>query len=277
MDRRTRLHKILTKIETQLQALIEGSTLRLLPHNENDFSLPRQIITAMESAIYQDQHGDSIAPDLFTIYVHPIVESTLSANQTLLDELAEIIHLSGIEAGFIFYSQPSIRIKSDPDLKEHKIIIMPEIRSGKIDKTSTVLVNLEGADDSNSPSAFLLVDGNHVYSLTEPVVNIGRRVDNHLVIDDKRVSRLHAQLRLINEKFVIFDLDSTSGTFVNNRLVKQHTLESGDVISLAGVQLVFGQDEYISHEFTGDSTESKLGSTRPLHPLTEDENQNSSR
>jgi pSer/pThr/pTyr-binding forkhead associated (FHA) protein len=153
---------------------------------------------------------------------------------------------------------------------------MPEIRSGQIDKTSTVLVNIEGTGKTIFPSAFLLVEGKHVYSLTEPVVNIGRRVDNHLVIDDKRVSRLHAQLRLINENYVIFDLDSTSGTFVNNNLVQQHTLESGDVISLAGVQLVFGQDEFISLEFEGDSTESELGSTRPLHPLTEDENQNSS-
>lgn len=276
MDQRTRLHKILTKIETQLQSLIEGSAVRLLPYIDNNFNLSRQIVTAMESAIQVDKDGFSIAPNLFTLYVHPLVESTLNANQTLLDELAELIFLSGTEAGLIFYSHPSIRVRPDPDLKQHKVIIMPEIKSGQLDKTSTVIVSIEGAEKSIFPTAFLLVEGNHVYSLTEPVVNIGRRVDNHLVIDDKRVSRLHAQLRLIDEKFVIFDLDSTSGTFVNDNLIQQHTLESGDVISLAGVQLVFGQDEFISHEFEGDSTESELGPTRPLHPLTEDENQSSS-
>jgi len=66
--------------------------------------------------------------------------------------------------------------------------------------------------------------------------------DNHLVIDDPRVSRLHAQLRIVRGQFVIFDLDSTGGTFVNGQRIHQYTLRAGDVISLAGVPLVFGQE-----------------------------------
>jgi pSer/pThr/pTyr-binding forkhead associated (FHA) protein len=76
------------------------------------------------------------------------------------------------------------------------------------------------------------------------VINIGRRPDNQLVINDSRVSRIHAQLRAINGLYIIFDLDTTGGTFVNGQKINQCTLYPGDVISLAGVPLIFGQDEY---------------------------------
>jgi pSer/pThr/pTyr-binding forkhead associated (FHA) protein len=74
------------------------------------------------------------------------------------------------------------------------------------------------------------------------VINIGRRLDNQLVIDDPRISRSHAQLRAIKGRFVIFDLNSTGGTFVNGERTSQSVMYPGDVISLAGVPLVYGQD-----------------------------------
>jgi pSer/pThr/pTyr-binding forkhead associated (FHA) protein len=67
-------------------------------------------------------------------------------------------------------------------------------------------------------------------------------LDNQLVIDDPRISRNHAQLRAIKGRYVIFDLNSTGGTFVNGQRTSQSVMYPGDVISLAGVPLVFGQD-----------------------------------
>jgi pSer/pThr/pTyr-binding forkhead associated (FHA) protein len=78
--------------------------------------------------------------------------------------------------------------------------------------------------------------------LNDPVVNIGRRLENHLVIDDPRISRNHSQLRAINGRYVLFDLNSTGGSFVNGQRTSQTVLYPGDVVSLAGVALIFGQD-----------------------------------
>ncbi|MDP2778413.1 MAG: FHA domain-containing protein, partial [Anaerolineales bacterium] len=91
-------------------------------------------------------------------------------------------------------------------------------------------------------SAFLIVEGVRVFPLLLPVVNIGRRLENQLIIDDPRVSRNHAQLRTIKGRYVVFDLNSTGGTFVNGQRTNQIVLYPGDVISLAGVALIFGQD-----------------------------------
>ena len=48
---------------------------------------------------------------------------------------------------------------------------------------------------------------------------------------------------LIQGRFVIFDLDSMGGTFVNDVAVSSHVLNPGDVIRLAGVPLVYGLEE----------------------------------
>lgn len=274
MDRRTRLQKILNILETRLQTIIEGSTARFLQLGSDQINLSLQLVTAMETGIQRDEHGSSIAPNLFTLYVHPFESSSFLENQTILDELAELIFLSGTEAGLTFHSPPSIRIKTDPELTQYEINIIPEIRTGQLSQTTTMAVNFDESVERIFPNAFLLVGGDRVYTLTEPVINIGRRVDNHLVIDDNRVSRLHAQLRFINDKYVIFDLDSTSGTFVNDNMIQQHTLETGDVISLAGVPLVFGQDEAISSASSEDSSNSEQDSTRPLYLGPEYENTN---
>jgi pSer/pThr/pTyr-binding forkhead associated (FHA) protein len=103
------------------------------------------------------------------------------------------------------------------------------------------------------PNAFLIVNGLSTYPLTQMVINIGCDPTNQLVLEDPRVSRMHAQLRFITDRFVIFDLDSKEGTFVNGVSITSHVLNPGDVIMLAGVPLVYGQE-----------TSSQLGYTQEL-------------
>lgn len=89
--------------------------------------------------------------------------------------------------------------------------------------------------------AFLVVDGVKVIPLTRPVISIGRRVENTVVLDDPRVSRSHAELRAVKGRYVLYDLKSTGGSFVNGVRVTQSLLYPGDIISLAGVNVVYGQ------------------------------------
>ncbi len=89
--------------------------------------------------------------------------------------------------------------------------------------------------------AFVIVDGIKVIPLSQPLIRIGRRLENNLVLDDPRVSRTHAELRAINGRYVLFDLNSTGGTYVNGVKITQSVVYPGDVISLAGVNLVYGQ------------------------------------
>lgn len=95
---------------------------------------------------------------------------------------------------------------------------------------------------TNQMSKAFLVIQNQVFPLTREVTLIGRRLTNHLVVDDRRVSRMHAQIRSINNQFLLVDLNSTGGTFVNGEKIYLIALYSGDLISLAGIPISFIQD-----------------------------------
>jgi pSer/pThr/pTyr-binding forkhead associated (FHA) protein len=100
------------------------------------------------------------------------------------------------------------------------------------------------AEDINTipANAFFLVDGTRFYPLVKAVIKIGRRLENDLVIDDPRVSRNHAQLRATEGHYVLVDLSSTSGTFVNGNRIRETILYPNDTVSLGGVKLTFHQD-----------------------------------
>jgi hypothetical protein len=80
------------------------------------------------------------------------------------------------------------------------------------------------------------------YSLPGGTITIGRQPDNHLVIDEPLVSRHHARLTGRGDTFVLEDLNSANGTWVNNvRVTRPVTLRPGDVIGLGQeVLLHFG-------------------------------------
>jgi pSer/pThr/pTyr-binding forkhead associated (FHA) protein len=99
-------------------------------------------------------------------------------------------------------------------------------------------------------SAFLIVNGLSTFQLTHPVINIGCDPANHLVLNGPNISPVHAQLRCISGHFVIFDLESKHGTFVNGAAVSNRVLHPGDVILLAGVPLVYGQETSLELGYT---------------------------
>ena len=90
--------------------------------------------------------------------------------------------------------------------------------------------------------AYLILDGKRHLPLKRPVVALGRALDNDVVIDDTRVSRHHAQLRLRNGQYILYDTGSSGGTAVNGEPAAERALRSGDVISLAGYAMVYFED-----------------------------------
>ena len=72
-------------------------------------------------------------------------------------------------------------------------------------------------------------------------LTIGRGDKNDVVIQDPAVSGHHAKIDPVGDRFVLIDLQSKNGTFVNENLVISHWLKHGDVISIGNHQLVFNQ------------------------------------
>src|SRR5690242_5484774 len=73
-----------------------------------------------------------------------------------------------------------------------------------------------------------------------PIVNVGRADYNDVVVPDPSVSTSHAKLQRREGVWVLVDLDSTNGTFVDGERVKGDApLAPGAMVRLGDVQLVF--------------------------------------
>ena len=72
-------------------------------------------------------------------------------------------------------------------------------------------------------------------------VTIGRLPDNTVIIDNAAVSGHHARIFRDGDDFILEDLQSRNGTYVNERPVTRHTLQNGDVGLVGKHKLVFDQ------------------------------------
>jgi hypothetical protein len=237
------LKNALAQLELRLQALIEGSAARIFASDDLQKELASCLVDAMRAGVRTQPGGDIVAPNLYTLHIHPSQLLNLQRNSSLLEELAQTLEDSAVETGLSFLSPPVMRIAEDDSVLPRQCHVTAQISIENLAETSDMVAEAAPNVPAVPANAFLIVDGTRIFSLTQSVVNIGRRSDNQLVIDDGRISRVHAQLRAIKGRYVLFDLDSKGGTFVNDQRIHQGVLYPGDVISLAGVPLVFGQDE----------------------------------
>lgn len=68
-------------------------------------------------------------------------------------------------------------------------------------------------------------------------MTLGREVDNNIELKDKDVARYHARISCESGKYVIQDLEGSSGTFVNGESVTRAALAAGDVIRIGSTEL----------------------------------------
>ena len=80
------------------------------------------------------------------------------------------------------------------------------------------------------------------------LLQIGRDPSNDAVLDSPAVSRFHAQIRRIGQRYHVRDLRSTSGVFVNNLRIKGEAwLKPNDQVRIGPYRFVLGQDRLFQY------------------------------
>lgn len=228
----------LSHLEAQVEALVEGTFARLLGGKLQARDVAVQLARALEDSVVS-----GVPATRYAVRLHPADAQALLGDQPRLGEklAAELIHLAR-ESNLTLTAPPDVLILPDAALRPRTVTVTTEARTDG--ELATQGMTPVAASAPAAPrNAFLILEGTHTFPLTQPVVGLGRRLDNHIIFDDLRISRAHAQIRLRFGRYVLYDLGSTGGTFVNGQRVQECVLRPGDVISLAGVALIYGEDE----------------------------------
>ncbi|MCZ7547458.1 MAG: DUF3662 domain-containing protein [Anaerolineae bacterium] len=236
----------LSRLEAHIERLVEGSFARLFAGRLEPRQVAIQLAHAMEDNAYAAPgQKRPIAPDAYTVFIHP--EDFAALTQAQPDLAAALgTHLVDLAARseMTLTRFPSVTLSPSVSVPRHTVRVAAQIASAPV---STAIIDADaGAHTSQPaappPNARLIIEGERAIPLTQPTVNIGRRLDNHIVIDDLRISRRHAQLRLRQGRYVLFDLGSSGGTAVNGQAVQECILRRGDRIAFGGVFAVYQED-----------------------------------
>ncbi len=231
-----------SKLEEYMEALVEGTFARLFAGRLH----PRDVAVQLARALEDSAVGGTTPALRYAVRLNPADAQALLGDQPRLAEtLADELVAMAREARLTLPYKPDVLILPDAALKPRSVTVTAQAAEAA-DPTATQ--GLPPAPPTGPlarpPHAFLILEGERTVVLEQSVVSIGRRLDNHIILDDPRISRAHAQLRLRFGRYVLYDLGSSGGTFVNGQRVQECVLRPGDVISLAGVSLIYGEDEF---------------------------------
>lgn len=231
-------------IENRLQALIENSLNRLPWRNARPKLATALAIAMREQMVLAIQASEPL-PDRFNIFMAPENCDAWESHADWQEWLANAILAMAGEFNRGFAREPEVRFIPDKELDRKRVRVVLSYQEVEVSSTAVLLPEADpllALPISGTTNPFLILNGHDTFPITAAVINIGRRETNDLVLTDPRISREHAQIRVIHGECILFDLNSTGGTFVNGQRITSHHLQPGDVIMLAGTSLIYGED-----------------------------------
>ncbi len=228
-----------SRFETFARRLVEGSIGRLI----GDEALTLQIATRLIQALEDSQRQDT-TPTGYLIALNPAdLGSRTHEIPELESRLAKYVSTMDRHGESGKGKRVVIRLVPDETMRPGNVAVEAsyERRAGG----TTGVLNHD--DDVTIRQlrlldAFLIVNGRRHFALDKPLIRIGRRVDNDVIIDSPAVSRQHAHIRWRHGRFIIYDVGSRGGIQVNGEPIREYVLAPGDLISLAErVPLIYGE------------------------------------
>ena len=263
---------VMTRFESMMQGLVEGSFGRLFRSQLQPVELSNKLTRAMESNL-QIGSDRRIAPNVYDVHLSQSDYAFFSSYaQSLAQQLSESLITVARDRGYMLTSRPIVRFHEDPSLVigqtriEGQVLdarAIPagagvpaaafgganpeETRSMTPEQARALVANAQAQQQQRQaepmPPAWLTlyrpVRGQSV-QLMQPIIHIGRHNTNEVVVNDKRVSRYHAELRYEHGQFVLYDLGSTNGVGINGVLTHDPVpLKNNDMVSIGSHDFVF--------------------------------------
>ena len=264
----------LSKFESWVERLVTAPFAFLFPSKLEPAEVARRLERAMEDGALLQGGGYYLVPNVYDIYISIKDHQQLSpAQSTLMRNWQDtLITFARHKQHYTLRTRPIIRLHADSKMRLGTVHIEAKLEDprqmgegtsnvGGVEATQALSASspnqakMQPGNPAISyappapplalPSARLTIrlpqGGQQVYRIEKPAINIGRQLSNDIIVEDKRVSRNHAQIKYQPDgQFVIFDLGSTNGISINGTPhMRQHLLRNGDHFTIGSYEFYF--------------------------------------
>jgi hypothetical protein len=211
-------------LEHRLERMVEG-VFRRSRNSIRPIELGRRLIREMDDHRSIDVKGKRIVPNDFTVLLSADDHTGFAdIEDALRTELVEACREYAREEGYHFMGPVTVDLRVDNSLRPGRFGIASQLKQ---------------PEPGKRPGTIVMPSGDRI-ALKEGKNLIGRLADCAVVLSDGNTSRHHAQIHRAGSGFVITDLGSTNGTFVNGeKLIGDVRLADGDIVTLGSVNLRF--------------------------------------
>ena len=197
-------------------------------------TIGRQLVATMDD-IALSNNGQ--VPSTYKILVSPSNLELLNPTlKPLAHELRQAVAHHATYEGYSLAGEAVVTFEHDENLGPVECVI----QQSKVSSVRTAPVETREPEPATREIHALVLDNGTRFELANDKYSIGRQTTCDIVIADHNVSRVHAEIKVVQGSWRIDDRGSTNGTRVNGIVIVEPTpLASGDVIAFGAVNIHF--------------------------------------
>jgi hypothetical protein len=233
----------LKRFEDKVAQILEDRLGALLGGHVQPVDLARRVGEAMEDGRTLGA-GRTYVPNVYRVYLAPFAFAGFASFQRALqEELAAYASRHAREAGYRLVGRPRVQLLLDGSLRPEAT----RVEADTVDAASFEGAGLTQAIEvavpaGPTPSLAVVSAGRAALPLTGEAVTMGRALDNDLILEEATVSRHHARLVRRGDHWLLEDLGSTHGSYLNGHRVSVTLLRAGDEVRLGAAVLLLSAD-----------------------------------
>jgi hypothetical protein len=234
---------ILRDFERRLGNLVEGFFASTFRSGLQPVELAKRLLREMDTGKTVGV-SEVWAPNHFLFSLSPEDgERFEQAEQALVHELKQVVRDAAAERGWGLVGPPEIEFEVDDALGRGRFRCEASLVEGEPEPPPPAPSSAPGVAPGEA-SLRVIEDGTSAkeYRLHKQLVTIGRLPECDVVLTDPGASRRHATVRAEGGGFLLTDLGSTNGTFVNDEQVRERWLTDGDRITIGSTVIEFRRD-----------------------------------
>lgn len=235
----------LRKFEKRLERLFEEPFAKAFRGGVHPLEIARRLTREIDDARVLGVSG-TLAPNNFVVRLGQRDHERLSGVAgSLAAEMEALVITYTNQRDYRLITRPRVEFQLDDSLREGEFSLLATLDEPPASGPTAgrVEAGRPAAPADVRPAVLTITRGEKRgarHELDAARTRIGRADDNDVVLADLRASRFHAEIERTPSGYVLRDLESTNGTMVGGRKVRERLLEDGDTLVIGETEMRFG-------------------------------------